>query len=127
LIQFGYLRALDSDMNESNHLDDEPRDLDLSSLTFDEFVAFFFAREIVPDDEQYDYFLTSLQGEKYFESIPSSPSILLTNLTKLFLEFGQIARGYTLAQVDQCVWGIWGANLSCTNFCSIHRFRWPPA
>ena len=47
---------MDADMNESNHLDDEPRDLDLSFLTFDEFAAFFFAREVVPDDEQYGYF-----------------------------------------------------------------------
>src|SRR5258708_237470 len=33
-------------MNEPNHLNDEPRDLDLSSLTCDEFAAFFFAREV---------------------------------------------------------------------------------
>jgi hypothetical protein len=58
-------------MNESNHLDDEPRDLDLSSLTFEEFAAFFFAREVVLDDEQYGYFLTDLRGETY-----SSPFLL---------------------------------------------------
>ena len=39
-------------MNESHHLGDEPRDLDLSFLTFDEFAVFFFAREVVPDDER---------------------------------------------------------------------------
>ena len=49
-------------MNESNHLDDEPRDLDLTALTFDEFAAFFLAREIVPDDEQYGYFLDRPAG-----------------------------------------------------------------
>jgi hypothetical protein len=47
----------------------------LSSLAFDEFAAFFFAREVVPDDEQYDYFLTDLHGEKYSESVPSSPKV----------------------------------------------------
>jgi hypothetical protein len=103
-------------MNESNRLDDEPRDLDLSSLTFDEFVAFFFAREVVPDEEQYDYFLTDLHGEKYFESIPSSPEVLVDRLTKLFSEFGQIACRYTLAQLDQGVWGMWGANLRLYEF-----------
>jgi hypothetical protein len=105
-----------SDMNESNHLDDEPRDLDLSSLTFDEFAAFFFARKVVPDDEQFDYFLTDLHGEKYFESVPSSPEILVNHLTKLFSEFGQIGSKYTLAQVDQGIWGMWGANLRLYEF-----------
>jgi len=98
-------------MNESNHLDGGLRDLDLSSLTFDEIAAFFFAPEVVSDDEQYDYFLTDLHGKKYFESVPSSPEVLVNNLTKLFAQFGQIASKYTLAQVDQGVWGMWGANL----------------
>ncbi len=95
---------------------DELKDLDLASPSFDEFVAFFFAREVVPDDEQYDLFLIDLHGEKYFESIPSSPTVLVTHLTRLFLEFGQIARRYTLAQVDQGVWGMWGANLRLYEF-----------
>ena len=81
---------MDSHLNESNHLDGEPRGLDLSSLTFEEFAAFFFAREVVSDDEQYGYFLTDLHGETYFESVPSSPEVLINNLTKLFTQFGQI-------------------------------------
>jgi hypothetical protein len=103
-------------MNEASKPDDELRDLDLSSLSFEEFTAFFFAREVVPDDEQYDYFLTDLHGEKYFESIPSSPEVLVNHLTKLFSEFGQIACKYTSAQVDQGIWGIWGANLRLYEF-----------
>jgi len=98
-------------MKESKYLDDEPRDLDLSSLTFDAICAFFFAREVVPHDGQYGYFLTDLHGETYFESVPSSPEALVNHLTKLFTQFGQIASKYTLAQVDQGVWGMWGVNL----------------
>jgi hypothetical protein len=74
-------------MDESNHLNDEPKDLDLSSLPFDKFAAFFFAREVVPDDEQYDYFLTDLRGEKYFEAVPSSPEVLVNHLTKKVTAF----------------------------------------
>ena len=70
-------------MHESNR-PDEPRDLDLASLTFDEFAAFFFAREVVSDNEQYGYFLTDLHGETYFESVPSSPEIVVNHLTNLF-------------------------------------------
>lgn len=101
-----------SDMNESKCLDDEPKDLDLSSWTFDAICAFFFAREVVPKDEQYGYFLTDLRGETYFECVPSSPEVLVNHLTRLLVNFGQIASRYTLAQVDQGVWGMWGVNLS---------------
>jgi hypothetical protein len=69
------------------------------------------SREVVPDDEQFGYFLTDLHGETYFESVPSSPEILVNHLTKLFTHFFQIASKYTLAQVDQGVWGMWGVNL----------------
>jgi hypothetical protein len=36
---------------------------------------------------------------------------VVNHLTKLFLEFGQIATKYALAQVDQGIWGMWGAKL----------------
>ena len=96
--------------------DGELRDLDLSSLPFDEFTAFFFAREVLPDNEQYDYFLTDLHGERYYESRASSPEVLVNNLVMLFSGFGQIAPKYTLAQVDQGVWGMWGARLRLYEF-----------
>ena len=41
---------------------------------------------------------------------------LLNHLTRLFSEFGQIANRFTLAQVDQGVWGILGANLRLYEF-----------
>jgi hypothetical protein len=103
-------------MNELNHLDDEARNLDLSAFAFDEFVAFFFDRTVVADDEQYDYFLTDVHGEKYSDSIPSSPEIVVNHLTELFWKFGQIASKYSLAQVDQGIWGMWGANLRLYEF-----------
>jgi hypothetical protein len=46
----------------------ESRDLDLSSMSFGQFVEFFFARKVVPDSGQYDYFGTGSDGEKYDES-----------------------------------------------------------
>jgi len=94
----------------------ELKNLDLSSKTFDEFVEFFFARRIVSDKEQFDYFLTDLAGKQYDEAVPSSPAILVEHMTKLFSEFGQIATKYSLAQVDQAVWGILGENLRLYEF-----------
>ena len=91
-------------------MNDELKNLDLSSKTFDEFVEFFFARRVVPDKEQYDYFYTDLEGQEYDEAVPSSPAILVSHLTELFWKLGQIAPKYSLEQVDQGIWGILGAN-----------------
>jgi hypothetical protein len=97
-------------------LPDELKNLDLSAKTFDEFVQFFFARRVVPDKEQVDYFLTDLDGQRYDEAIPSSSEIVVDYMTKLFSEFGQIATKYSVAQVDQAVWGILGARLRLYEF-----------
>jgi hypothetical protein len=97
-------------------LTDELKNLDLSSKSFDQFVDFFFNRDVVPDKEQFDYFLTNPTGEHFDEAIPSSPAILVKHMTKVFSEFGPIANNYSLAQVDQAVWGILGANLRLYEF-----------
>src|ERR1700720_1491922 len=94
-----------------DELNDELKDLDLSSMSFDQFVEYFFARKVVPDNEQFDYFLVGLDGEKYDESVPTSPLAVVNYLTTLFSNFGQIVNKYTLGQVDQAVWGMLGANL----------------
>jgi hypothetical protein len=89
----------------------DEKNLDLSGKSFNEFVEFFFRRELVPDDEQYEYFSTDLAGERYDEAEPSSPTIVVRHMTKLFSEFGSIAPKYSLGQIDQGVWGILGPNL----------------
>lgn len=91
--------------------DDEPRILDLSSKTFEEFVEFFFAREVVPDEEQFDRLLRDALGQQYDQTVPSSPIVIVAHMTRLFSEFGRIAPRYSLAQVDQGIWGILGERL----------------
>jgi len=97
-------------------MDTKLGNLDLSSLSFEQFTEFFFSRTVVSDKEQYDYFLIDLDGHKYSESTPSSPRIMVNHLTRLFSEFGQIAKNHTLAQIDQGIWGMWGANLRLYEF-----------
>jgi len=97
-------------------LPDELENLDLSSKSFDEFVEFFFDRKVVPDEEQFHYFSTDLEGREYDEAVPSSPSVLVGHMNKLFLEFGRIAPKYSLAQIDQGIWGILGENLRLYEF-----------
>ena len=90
---------------------DELNTLDLSSRSFDQFVEFFFNRDVMQDEKQFNYFLTDLAGERYDEAVPSSPEVVVKHMTKLFVEFGVIAPKYSLAQIDQGIWGILGENL----------------
>ena len=96
----------------------EPKNLDLSAKSFEEFVQFFFARSPVPDDQQFEYYSHDLGGVRYDEREPSSPKVVVNYMTKLFSNFGTIAPTYSLAQIDQGVWGLFGENLR------IHRFLW---
>jgi hypothetical protein len=80
-------------------------------MTFDQFVDFFFARAVVPDDRQFHYFSQDLAGRQYDESVPSTPAIVVAHMTRLFSEFGRVAPRFSLAQIDQGVWGVLGENL----------------
>jgi hypothetical protein len=92
-------------------LAEEQNTLDLSSKSFDQFVEFFFNRDVVPDEKQFDYFLTGLAGERYDEAVTSSPAVVVEHMTKLFSEFAVIGPKYSLAQLDQGIWGILGEKL----------------
>jgi catechol 2,3-dioxygenase-like lactoylglutathione lyase family enzyme len=83
-------------------------ELSLSSKTFEEYVRFFFDRAVVPDDEHFNWYLTDLDGAKYDEIDRSEPAVLVGYMTRLFSDFAAIVAGYSPAQVDQGVWGIWG-------------------
>jgi len=73
--------------------------------------SFFFNRDVLPDQKQFDYYLTDLAGERYEEAVPESPTIVVGHMTKLFMDFGRIAPTYSLEQLDQGIWGILGENL----------------
>lgn len=101
--------------------EDASRILDLSARTFDEFVKLFFAREVVPHDERFDYFLRDPSGQKYDEAVMSSPEVVVEYMTRLFSEFGQIAPDYSLAQLDQGIWGILGFSVR------LYELLWDPS
>jgi catechol 2,3-dioxygenase-like lactoylglutathione lyase family enzyme len=86
-------------------------ELSLSSKTFEEYVRFLFDRAVVDDKEHFDWYLTDLDGAKYDEIDRSEPAVLVEYMTRLFSDFASIAAGYSHAQVDQGVWGIWGEAL----------------
>jgi hypothetical protein len=97
-------------------VDSEWKVLDLSSKSFDQFLEYFFARTVVSDEEQYDYFLTDPSGQRCDEAVSSAPTVLVSHMARLFTEFGKIVPKYSLAQVDQAVRGMLGANLRLYEF-----------
>ena len=101
--------------------DGNARTLDLSSKAFEEFVSFFFDREVVADDKQFYYFLRDASGQQYDDAASSRPSVVVAYLTGLFSEFGKIAPKYSLSQVDQGIWGIFGENLR------LYELLWDPS
>lgn len=94
----------------------EIKTLDLSAKTFDQFVEYFFARKILPDDQQYKYLFTDFDGQLFDEAVPSSPTIIVGYLTRLFTEFVTLAPTYSLPQIDQALWSILGPYFDLTEF-----------
>ena len=93
-------------------MDGELKKLDLSSMSFNEFVAFFFDREVVRLDPPNDFFVADfLQIGHYNASIPSTPETIVEYMTQLFSKFGQIAPNYSLPQLNQGIWNLLGENL----------------
>lgn len=94
-------------------MSDEVRNLDLSAKTFEEFIEFFFAREVVTLDPPLEYLPDDVvhKGRDFDEAAPSSPEVLLSYLTRLFSEFGRIAPNYSPEQINQAIWTILGPGL----------------
>jgi hypothetical protein len=74
--------------------------IDLSALTFDEFVEFLFNR---PENEEYWYQEPIYQ---WGYVAVSNASALVGHATRLFSEFGVIARRYALSQIDHGIWAL---------------------
>lgn len=92
---------------------DEERNLDLSTKTFEEFVEFFFAREVVFLDPPLNSMVDDVveKGRDFDEAVPFSPGVLLEYMTRLFSDFGSIAPRYSLPQVNRAIWTILGPGL----------------
>jgi hypothetical protein len=90
-------------------LEEEVKNLDLSAKSFDEFVVFFFDREVIESDPPSDSFVADfLQIGEYDESVPSSPETVIQYMTTLFSNFAKIGAKYSLAQLDQRLWNLLG-------------------
>jgi len=79
--------------------------LDLSSLSYEELVVFFFDRSAPGPSEETPSFAS--EGA---ECEWSHPEVAVSFLTRMCRDFAEIGRKYSLGQVNQAIWMIIGAD-----------------
>jgi hypothetical protein len=83
----------------------EPANLDLARLSFDEFVQFFFDR---PESEPFWY-----ADPRYaLADVPISSPVLIEHLTRLFLDFANATSKYSPAQISHGIWAMFSPSFS---------------
>jgi hypothetical protein len=86
-------------------------EFDLSALSYPQFLAFFFDRPIASDKEQYDLFRS---GIDYF--IASNPTTVVAHVQAMCRTFSELTKAYSNEQLDQGLWAVFGAGISCERF-----------
>lgn len=86
----------------------EPANLDPASLTFEEFVRFFFDH---PESEQFWY----ADARYALNDVAFSGPQLLDYLTRLFSDFGAAVELYTAAQIAHGIWAMFSPSFSLSD------------
>ncbi len=86
-------------------------EFDLSALTYPQFLAFFFDRPVVADNEQYDLFRG---GTDHF--VASTPAIVVDHLHRMCCDLSGLVKVYSHEQLDQGLWAVFGAAISCERY-----------
>jgi len=83
-------------------MDDVPL-FDLSQLTFDEFVSFFFDMET---DQHWDRDPDLVNFSDFNDKGVASPQMIVAHMTRLFVEFADIASRFSLEQINAGIWAM---------------------
>ncbi len=86
-------------------MDKDFQDFDYSTLSYDEWLEFFFDRPVMDNITE--------SGDMYYADSGSflevaNPSVVVDYLTKLCREFLEVSKRFTLPQLDQGIWAILG-------------------
>lgn len=85
-----------------------PATLDPGSLSFDQFVVFFFDH---PENEQFWY----AEARYALSDVVISGRAVVDHLTRLFSEFGAATTGYSPAQISHGTWAIFSPSFALTD------------
>jgi hypothetical protein len=86
-------------------------EFDLSALTYPQFLAFFFDRPVVGDDESYDLFRSGID-----EFTASTPAIVVDHLHRMCRDLADLTKVHSAEQIDQGLWAVFGAAISCERY-----------
>jgi hypothetical protein len=86
--------------------DDSPL-FDLSQLSFDEFVSFFFDHDIEAEEFWYQDPVLATQGIFHESGIQSS-STIVEHMTRLFTNFAEVVSAFSLPQINVGMWAMFG-------------------
>lgn len=86
-------------------------EFDLSALTYPEFLAFFFDRPVVGDDEEYELFRSGID-----RFIAKTPANVVDHLRRMCCDLSELTKAYSPEQVEQGLWAVFGAGISCERF-----------
>jgi hypothetical protein len=86
-------------------------EFDLSALSYPQFLAFFFDRPVDGNKERYDLFRS---GIDYF--IASNPTTVVAHVQAMCRDFSELTKAYSHEQLDQGLWAVFGAGISCERF-----------
>ena len=84
---------------------DEIDDLDFSTMSFSDFVQFFFNH---PDDQEF----WSHDPQYAYSIVPATqPEVFVDHVTRLFAHFPSVVRKYSLRQINLGIWALIGPAL----------------
>jgi hypothetical protein len=86
-------------------------EFDLSALTYPQFLAFFFDRPIVGDENEYDLFRSGID-----RFVASNPVAVVAHVRAMCCNFSDLTKVYSHEQLDQGLWAVFGAGISCERF-----------
>ena len=95
-------------LDESATMDEPWIDFDLSTLTYPQFIAFFFNRPVVGShEESFELFSATHFGADGF--CTSDPAIIVANVEAMCHDFTRLTKTYSHDQLDQGLWALFGS------------------
>ena len=86
-------------------------EFDLSALTYPQFLTFFFDRPVVGDKDTWDLFRSGIDN-----FVASNPTTVVAHVQAMCRNFSELTKVYSHEQLDQGLWAVFGAAISCEQF-----------
>lgn len=87
------------------------REFDLSLLSYQQFLDFFFDRPVVGDENEYDLFRSGIDS-----FVASNPATVVGRIQAMCRNLVELTKVYSHEQLDQGLWAVFGAGISCEQY-----------